>query len=337
MSVEVLKPGLLTTPQDRGRIGLAHLGIGRAGAMDAPALRLANALAGNPADACALEITLLGPTLRFHTDTDIALTGAPVEARVDGVRVPLWAPLRVRAGATLALGGMRHGCRSYLAVRGGFAFAPVLGSRSLDVNAALGPLDGRALRAGDVLPIGAAPEVDATARGKPRASSSPTEAISPGWSLDFRPWFDGEAQRPLRLLPGTHTTRLDATSQAALFEETFRVAADSNRVGYRLEGPHLALAEPLELVTEASVAGTVQLPPSGQPIVLMAEHPVSGGYPRIGHVAAVDLPRLAQRRPGDAVRFVTTTPEEARRRLAERERRLQRLEAAIALRLARDA
>lgn len=337
MSVEVLKPGLLTTPQDCGRIGLAHLGIGRAGAMDGPALRLANALAGNAADACALEITLLGPTLRFHTGADIALTGAPIEAHVDGARVPLWAPLRLRAGATLALGGMRHGCRSYLAVRGGFAVAPVLGSRSLDANAALGPLDGRALRAGDVLAIGMAANGGATASPESRASSSPAEAASPGWSLDFRPWFDGEAQRPLRLLPATHTARLDAASQAALFDAAFRVAAASNRVGYRLEGPRLALATPLELVTEASVAGTVQLPPSGQAIVLMAEHPVSGGYPRIGHVATVDLPRLAQRRPGDAVRFVTTTPEEARRRLAERERRLLRLEAAIALRLARDA
>ncbi|GAP64965.1 urea amidolyase related protein [Mizugakiibacter sediminis] len=337
MSVEVLKPGLLTTPQDRGRVGLAHLGIGRAGAMDAPALRLANALAGNPANACALEITLLGPTLRFHADADIALTGAPVEARVDGARVPLWAPLRVRAGATLALGGMRQGCRSYLAVRGGFALAPVLGSRSLDVNAALGPLDGRALRAGDVLAVGMAERDARSANRRSCASSAPTEAVSPGWSLDSRPWFDGDAQRPLRLLPGTHGEHLDAASQAALFDAAFRVAADSNRVGYRLEGPRLALTAPLELVSEAGVAGTVQLPPSGQPIVLMAEHPVSGGYPRIGHVAAVDLPRLAQRRPGDAVRFVATTPEEARHRLAERERRLQRLEAAIALRLARDA
>ncbi|HEX7111008.1 MAG TPA: biotin-dependent carboxyltransferase family protein, partial [Mizugakiibacter sp.] len=242
MSVEVLKPGLLTTPQDRGRIGLAHLGVGRAGAMDAPALRLANALAGNAADACALEITLLGPTLRFHADTDIALTGATIEARVDGAHVPLWAPLHVRAGATLTLGGMRHGCRSYLAVHGGFAFTPVLGSRSLDVNAALGPPDGRALRAGDVLAIGAAADIDAAASRKPRAASAPAAAASPGWSLDFRPWFDGEAQRPLRLLPGTHTARLDAASRAALFDATFRAAADSNRVGYRLEGPRLALA-----------------------------------------------------------------------------------------------
>lgn len=337
MSIEVLKPGLLTTPQDRGRPGYAQLGIGRAGAMDAPALRLANALAGNPADACALEITLLGPTLRFRADAAIALTGAPIEARIDGARVPLWAPIRVRTGATLALGGMRHGCRSYLAVRGGFAFAPVLGSRSLDVNAALGPLDGRALRAGDVLPVGADADAPHPASSQRDAAPSPPQAISPDWSLDFRPWFDGEAQRPLRLLPATHTRNLDAASRAALFEGAFRVAADSNRVGYRLDGPRLALAAPLELVSEASVAGTVQLPPSGQPIVLMAEHPVSGGYPRIGHVAAVDLPRLAQRRPGDAVRFAATTPEEARRRLAEREHRLQRLEAAIALRLARDA
>ncbi|MBS0431354.1 MAG: hypothetical protein JSS21_02960, partial [Proteobacteria bacterium] len=153
MSIEILKPGWLTTPQDLGRTGWMHLGIGRAGAFDVPALRLANALAGNPREACTLETTLLGPTLRFDEDAWIAVTGAPLSVRIGADERPMWSPLRVRTGETLALGAARTGCRAYLAVRGGFDFEPVLGSRSLDVNAALGPF-GRPLRAGDVLKPG---------------------------------------------------------------------------------------------------------------------------------------------------------------------------------------
>jgi len=319
--IEVLTPGLLSSLQDRGRPGLAHLGIGRAGAADLPALRLAHALVGNPPDACALEITLTGPTLRLHRDVELALTGAPVAAEANGRALPGWTPLRLKAGSVLRLGGMRHGCRSYLAVRGGIDVATVLGSRSQDLNAGLGPLDGRALRAGDRLPLGA---TDAFAGDADHAA----------WSLDPRPWFDGAVARPLRLLSGTHTERLDAASREALFAASFRIAAASNRVGCRLDGPRLALHAPLELISEGVVAGTVQLPPNGQPIVLLCEHPVSGGYPRIGQLAAVDLPRLAQRRPGDALRFAPVDAGEAARLLEAREQRLLRMETAIARRRA---
>ena len=319
--IEVLTPGLLSSLQDRGRPGLAHLGIGRAGAADLPALRLANALVGNPPDACAMEITLTGPALRLHRDVEIALTGAPVAAEANGRPLPGWTPLRLRAGSVLRLGGMRHGCRSYLAVRGGIDVAAVLGSRSQDLNAGLGPLDGRPLRAGDRLPLG---PPDDTTGAADRAA----------WSLDPRPWFDGAAARTLRLLAGTHTTLLDAASREALFAAGFRVAAASNRVGCRLDGPRLALHAPLELISEGVIAGTVQLPPNGQPIVLFCEHPVSGGYPRIGQLAAVDLPRLAQRRPGDTLRFAPIDAGEAARLLEAREQRLLRMETAIARRRA---
>lgn len=333
MSIEVLKPGLLTTPQDLGRIGHAHLGVGHAGAFDLPACRLANALAGNSADACVLEITLIGPTLKFHADTWIALTGAPFEARMGEEIAPMWAPCFARKDSVLALGPIRQGCRAYLAVHGGFDFEPVLGSRSLDVNAGLGPL-GRPLRARDVLKTG---------RGKgagpfpgsgniPDAGKDEPDPISK-WSIDPRPWFDADQDRPLRLLPGTHTALLDPPSRESLYAQTFRIATDSNRVGCRLEGAPLEFPEPVEMVSEACAAGTVQLPPSGQPIALGVEHPVSGGYPRIGQIAAVDLPRLAQRRPGDALRFAPCSLEEARQALREHERQLREMEAVIANRL----
>jgi antagonist of KipI len=331
MSITVVKPGLLTSAQDPGRPGYAHLGVGCAGAFDSPAFRLANALAGNPPDACALEITLLGPTLEFGADTWIALTGAPVAALVDGRPAPMWAPVCVRKGSTLAFGAMQQGCRAYLAVHGGFDFEPVLGSRSLDVNSGLGPL-GRPLRHGDRLETGSGSFL--SGKEKVRGQDDPG-AIS--WSIDPRPWFDTDQGRPLRLMGGTHARLLDPESRDALYAQDFRIAADSNRVGCRLEGEALELMEPVEMVSEACAAGTVQLPPSGQPIALAVEHPVSGGYPRIGQIAAVDLPRLAQRRPGDALRFVPCTLEEARQALRERERQLREMETIVAKRLEQGA
>lgn len=321
MTVEVLKPGLLTTLQDGGRPGLAHLGVGRSGAFDAPALRIANALCGNPRDTCALEITLLGPTLRFHADAWIAITGAPIPFRIDGADQPAWAPVFVAAGATVELGAMRSGCRAWFAVRGGFDVAPVLGSRSMDVNARLGPFGGRPLRASDALKIAAAN------RGR-AATSTPVN-----WRLDPRPWFQAEAPAMLRLLPGSHLELLKQTSRKLLFSEIFEVHADSNRVGLRLSGPKLELEQPVEMVSEGCVPGVLQLPPSGQPIAFGPECPVSGGYPRIGQVAAIDIPRLAQLRLGDALRFTPCTFDDALRALRERERALAQLETRIAARL----
>lgn len=318
MTIEVLKPGLLTTLQDGGRPGYMHLGIGRAGAFDAPALRVANALAGNPRDACGLEITLLGPTLRFDAATLIAVTGAPIPLRIEGVEAPCWSPVPVPRGATIELGAARRGCRSYLAVHGGVAAATVLGSRSTDVNAGLGPLDARQLRTGDRLETG------------PAADEAAEHAH--GWWLDSRPWFD-ELDRPLRLLPGHHLDQLSGQSRKNLFEKEFTVTKDSNRVGVRLSEPPLELSSPVEMTSEGCVPGLLQLPPSGHPIAFGPECPVSGGYPRLGQIAAVDLPCLAQRRPGDAVRFMPCTIAEATDALATRDRALQQLEAAVRRRL----
>ena len=331
MSALVLKAGLLSTLQDSGRPGHAALGVGRAGAMDLPAWQLANALVGNAAGEAALEFTLVGPTLRFDSAVTIALTGAVPDARVGEQRLPGWTGCRLPAGSVLRLGGMAQGCRGYLAISGGFAAAPVLGSRSTDLHAGLGPFDGRALREGDPLVIG-----DSASR---QAWPSTDQLHVLPWSLDPRPWFDPlptPDQAALALLPGTHTEQLEATSLQALYGQPFKISKDANRTASRLDGHHLKLRQPLELVSEAALPGTVQLPPSGQPIVLLAEAPVTGGYPRIGQLAAIDLPRLAQRRPGDTVCFRACTLEQAQQRLAAQRQRLGRLLAAIARRLAAD-
>jgi antagonist of KipI len=317
MSIRVLAAGTLTTVQDGGRRGHAALGVGCAGAMDAVALRLANILVGNVDNAAALEMTLRGPRLRFDGDTLIAITGADIAAHGNGEPLPAWRPVPVRAGSELAFGGMASGMRSYLAVAGGIDVATVLGSRSTDINSAIG---GRALVAGDVLAV--APS--ATLHGE-KCRATEMRSTEMNWSLDPRPWFEADAQNPIRVIAGTHFPQLDKASQRALFAGEFRIGADSNRVGYRLHGAALTLREPLELVSAGVVPGTVQLPPGGDPIVLMAEAPTCGGYPRIAQVIAVDLARLAQRRPGSAVRFAETSLDEAQQRYLERERVLARI------------
>ena len=324
MSVSVLKPGLLSTLQDAGRPGYAGIGVGRAGAMDAPAWRLANALVGNHGGEAALECTLLGPTLRFEHAAWIALAGAPIQTRVGTCELPTWTTCYLPAGSVLQLGGMAIGCRSYLAVRGGFDVVPVLGSRSSDLHARLGHEAGRALQAGDVLPIGRSIEPLA------HAAHDTIHALS--WRLDPQPWFDFDST-PITLLHGSYWAKLDESSQERLYNAGFSIGTDSNRTASRLDGQTLCLRAPLELISEAALPGTMQLPPSGQPIVLMAEAPVTGGYPRIGQVAAVDLPRFAQRRPTDTVCFRHDTLEHAIARLAEREQALGALLEHIARRL----
>ncbi len=318
MTIHVIAPGTLTSVQDLGRFGHTHIGVGHAGAMDSVALRLANMLVGNDENAAALEITLRGPTLRFDGDALIAIAGGEVDAHDEMQTVPTWRPFYARAGSTIDIGHLRAGSRAYLAIRGGIAVASVLGSRSTDVNACLGPFGGRALSAGDTLPT---------------ASTSIPTMKNTAWSLDPSPWFDEHADRPISLICGTHFSNLDVDSQRELFAREFHIDSQSNRVGYRLQGRALRLREPLEIISEGVVPGTMQLPPGGEPIVLMAEAPTTGGYPRIGHVAAVDLPRLAQRRPGQTVRFVELSPHEAQTRYLHRERELVALKQSIIERL----
>jgi antagonist of KipI len=334
MSITVLAAGMLTTVQDSGRSGHAALGVGRAGAMDPIALRIANALVGNDIlvgnvdNAAALEITLRGPRLRFDNDTLIAITGANIPAHCGGNLILPWRPVLLHAGSELVLGAMPRGTRSYLAVAGGINVMPVLGSRSTDINSGLG---GKVLAAGDRLACTAvASDMERSLRTALGVSAIKGRgknhgAVVANWSLNPQPWFDPDPQRPVRIVVGTHFPHLDNASQRALLATAFRIDADSNRIGYRLRDATLALRAPLELVSAGVVPGTVQLPPGGDPIVLMAEAPTCGGYPRVAQVIAVDLPRLAQRRPGDTVRFAETSLDEAQTRYLERERALARI------------
>ena len=329
--MEVLRPGQLTTVQDLGRRGFQDQGVPVGGAADPVALRIANLLVGNPEGAAGLEMTLTGPRLRFARDTVVALGGAAMAAEVDGVAIPFWRPVRVRAGETLDVGGARTGCRAYLACAGGIDVPPVLGSRSTYLPSAFGGMEGRPLRAGDRLPLG-----EAGARSAAVLRAIERDARRNGAAA----WWAGPRALPaygpspeVMLVPGSHTAALTASSRALLFSERFRVSPHSDRMGCRLEGPALELAAPLELTSEGVAPGTVQLPPGGSPIVLLADGGTTGGYPRIGHVATVDLPLLAQLRPGDTLRFRETMLDVAHRRLRTRELALLQLADAIRLRV----
>lgn len=308
--IAVLRPGLLSSVQDLGRHGHASIGIGAAGAMDRTLLRIANRLVGNDDGAAALECTVLGPRLRFDTASCVAWCGADADARLAAGPLPGWRPIAVQAGDVLDIGALRKGARGYLAVAGGIDVPPVLGSRSVDLNAGLGPCDGRALRAGDSLPL--------------RPCTTAPHRV-PTWSVAPRPWFDASLPRVLRVVRGTHYAALDAASQRALDGLRLQVANDSNRVGLRLLGAPLALDRPLELISAPVVRGMLQLPPSGQPIMLAAEHPTTGGYPRIAHLIEADQSVAAQCRPGDPVRLQLVDADAAEASRRRHARALERL------------
>ena len=310
--MKIAKPGLLTTVQDLGRLGLQHFGVVPCGAMDPVALELANALVGNARDAAALELTVLGPELALESDALVALCGAEFDAKVDGKPMPADRPVLLRKGSVLATGRALRGSRAYLAVAGGIEAPTVLGSRSTCLPARFGGLEGRALRPGDLLPLAPRAARLAAERFERLAQRSlgGAAAGSVRWSA---PALTLPEREPivLRAMPGRHHERFSAAARRAFFGSEWRLSPDSNRMGFRLAGETLARADAAEILSEPTCGGTVQVPAGGTPIVLMADHQTTGGYPKIAEVASADVPRLAQLAPGGRVRFARCTLEEA--------------------------
>lgn len=334
----VLDPGLHTTVQDGGRPGWQAFGVPVGGAMDREAMRIANRLVGNAADAAVLELTLRGGAYRTERDVLIAVYGADLDARADGRPLPTGCPVRLDAGTVLSFGRPRRGCRAYLAIAGGFDVQPVLGSRSTDVRAGIGGVDGRPLREGDVLFAGS-PSMDAVALMQRLAAvSAGREASAAGAAgraaRSFVPhpcarWNGGPVE--LRVLPGRSWEAFAERSRRTLTEAVYTVSASADRMGLRLEGPALERTDTAEIVSHGVVPGTIQVPGDGRPIVLGRSCQPTGGYPVIAHVIRADLWKLAQLRPGDRVRFRPVSDAEARRLFRLLERELRRTEAGIRL------
>lgn len=313
MTLRVLHGGALTTVQDQGRHGWRHVGVARAGALDAAQARLANQMVGNAGDAAVLEITVFGPTLAFDAPLRVALCGARMDAvheGEDGHRraVPHGRPVTLAPG-TLRLGSVRAGLRAWCAFAGGIDVPVRLGSRSTDLRGGFGGVEGRALRVGDVLTLH---PYSVT------APSSPVEA--PAWWVALDHGIPADA--PIRYVPHDHT----ATALAA---QGWRVDPRSDRQGVRLQGAALPVP-PGERVSAPVAPGTLQLPPDGQPIVLLADAQTVGGYAALGHVIAADLPRLAQVRPGEPLRFIAVDAAASRTAWQRRQAEVARLQWAIA-------
>ena len=312
MNLRIVRPGLLTTVQDRGRYGLQHLGVVSCGPMDPVALELANALVGNHGGEAALELTVLGPEIEFECDALVAICGAQFEATLGGGALPLNRPVLAEKNSRLRSGRARVGSRAYLAVAGGIQTPPVLGSRSTYLPAKFGGLEGRPLRAGDVLPLAEEAAVLAGRRYERLASKKNMGRgiRSVSWSA---PALTLPEREPIVIhaMEGRQHAHFDAAAQRAFFEATWKVSPDSNRMGFRLLGPALARIEAVEILSEPACLGTVQVPANGMPIALMADHQTTGGYPKIAEIAAADLPRLAQLAPGGTVRFARCTLEQA--------------------------
>jgi biotin-dependent carboxylase-like uncharacterized protein len=289
-SVEVLAPGPLTTIQDLGRPGWAHIGVPRSGAADRESLRLANRLVGNADGAAVLETTLVGPRLRFDGRVTIALTGASVDVRAGDRQLAMNEPFTLDASNELRVGTTRRGLRSYVAFAGGIDVPLVLGSAATDVLTGLGP---PALERGDVLRIG--PEGGGRASGPPALETTPTPGTSPVLELP-------DLAR-LQVILGPRNDWFTNESIKRLVTAEFTVNQASNRIGIRLDGPALERARSGELRSEGLVAGAIQVPADGQPILLLADHPTTGGYPVIAVVQSHSLPHAAQLRPGQRLRF----------------------------------
>lgn len=298
--ISVIEPGLFTTVQDLGREGLGHLGVPKAGAADVFSLRAANRLVGNHDGSAGVELTGRGGLLRFEAAAHVALAGGAIEASLDGRPFPPYQTIDVPAGGELTLGPIHGGWRTYLAVGGGLKLPPVLGSMSTDTLSGLGPMP---LTAGMRLPVGA-------------------QAGEPAFYMRNPPVYGDEAR--LRILAGPQQDWFTGEATAALLQGAYRVLAQSDRTGLRLEGPALPRRNDAELPSQGMVAGALQVPGDGRPIALLANHGATGGYPVIANVISADLGALAQLPPGARLRFELVSRAEALAALRAQEERLER-------------
>jgi antagonist of KipI len=299
--IEVIEPGALTTVQDLGRHGYQRYGVPVSGAMDSFALQVANLLVGNNENAAGLEATLAGPTLRFLADTVVAITGADLNPTIDGVTVPMWEAMPAGRGSVLSFRGARSGARASVAIAGGIDVPPVLGSRSTFLRSGFGGFEGRALRPGDRLPVPARQVRVDGRRMRPRT----IPIYSHGGTL--------------RVILGPQHDAFSREAIRTFLSSRYEISHQSDRMGYRLEGPRVAQKIGADIISDGTPAGAVQITGDGLPILLLADRGTAGGYTKIATVISADLPRLAQMMPGDRVRFRVVPEAEAHAALREQQ------------------
>jgi antagonist of KipI len=329
MKVIVERAGFLSSVQDLGRTGFRQFGVSTSGALDPFALRVANLLVSNDVVAAGLEITLGGLRLHFEDERIVAWCGGEFDVRVGAKSLPAGHAARVHAGEVVKFGRSQIGCRCWLAIAGGVGVAVVLGSCSTDLRAQFGGFEGRTLRDGDQLPLGKFRQLPPLAKAT-AGKQTATERIST-WTAPHD-WASPAKRDPmLRFIPGVDWNRFNARTLRRLTSEAFTVSSDSDRMGVRLDGPKLERMDNLDLISEAVAPGTIQVPPSGKPILLLGDCQTIGGYPKIAHVITVDLGIAAQLRAGDHVHFSEVSLTDAHRLLLDREREFERFRIGIGL------
>ncbi|WP_432653142.1 biotin-dependent carboxyltransferase family protein [Salibacterium salarium] len=305
--IKVLKPGFLTTVQDLGRTGYQKDGFIVSGAMDSFSLRVGNILVGNSEKEAGLEITLQGPVLSVEEDTIIAITGGDLSPTIENEVLPMWRPVYVKKGSVIEWGSAKSGCRAYLTVAGGVDVPKVMGSKSTYLRAAIGGFEGRQLKKGDILltekmiDYSLLPVFDKVHRAYSTVS----------WQAQYPHHFSQLGTKKVRVLPGMHYSQFTKKSLDAFFHESFQVNTQSDRMGYRLSGSLLERRQKDEILSEAVTLGTIQVPADGNPVILLADRQTTGGYPRIGQVAATDISVVAQTKPGEYLTFEEISWEEA--------------------------
>ena len=319
MNLIVKRAGFLTSVQDVGRTGFRQFGVSTSGALDSFALRVANLLVGNDEDAAGLEITLGGLQLRFEDERIVAWCGGEFDVQIGSRALPAGHVAYLQRGDELKFGRAQIGCRCWLAISGGIVVPIVLGSRSTDLRANFGGLEGRTLRDGDVIPLSKWP-----------GSPTPATAIS-SWTAPHD-WASPASSHPsLHFIRGVDWNRFNDVTIQRFTNQQFTVSPDSDRMGVRFDGPELKREDETDLISEAVAPGTIQVPPSGKPILLLGDCQTIGGYPKIAHVITVDLGIAAQLRAGDGVRFFEVSLPDAHRLLQERERDLERFRIGLSL------
>ena len=318
--IEVAQPGLLTTVQDLGRWGYQRYGVPVCGALDPVSLRITNILVGNHESLAGLEMTGVGPSLRFTEDSVIAVTGADLGPQIDSKPVPSWESLRVPGGSTLSFGGPLDGLRAYLAIAGGIDVPTVMGSRSTDLKSGFGGLNGRALQPGDQLPIGPSP-----IPGKWSSKALPT-------TISRQPTYGQTFE--IRVVLGPQDGMFTEKGIAVLLTSEYTVSTDSDRTGCRLDGPAVRHVRGPDIVSDGSALGSIQVPGSGTPIILLADRGTTGGYTKVATVISPDIGLLAQAMPDAKIRFAAVSVEEAHDILREQEDMIREIKSAVGLDLA---
>jgi antagonist of KipI len=327
MHLIVSQAGLLSSVQDLGRIGWRKFGVSPGGALDSHAARVANLLVGNTESGAVLEVTFGGAHLQFADERIVAWCGGQFDIQVGSIRVPAGHAALVGEGEEATIGKPKAGARAWIAISGGIDVARVLNSRSTDLRANFGGFNGRALRDGDQIPLGENPGASRILADQLRAAKVASWCSPHEWSSP------AHLEPALRFVRGADWTRFDEATVQRFAGEPFDVSPDSNRMGVRFDGPELKRNDHGDLISEAVAPGTVQVPPSGQPILLLGDCQTIGGYPKIAHVITVDLPIAAQLRAGDQVRFREVALADAYGLLLERERLLEQFRCGLKLHL----